>query len=266
MKKGEISFSHIREFQSPAYEIDKNDYDKILKLAKKQTFDVFKSFLVANYGKGGQEKQASGDQKADKVDVSRIKKVYIPFLTQKIEKLKESKDLKPLYTEADLQAARLDAIRSTMNDETDLAKAAKPFEEELKAKEEEEEKKKHGQSNYEKFIDKNAKTLKQLLDLPIDDETDARPYPTTQSALIKIASDIKTMKPEEFKELGFEIKLDECLKAIHEKFVENKKKAKEARDKKAKEKAEKEAADKAAGVVSEKKKPSKKGGKKEKTK
>lgn len=235
LSEGKVPFSHIRELQSPVYSVDPNVYDTLAKLAVKWNFDTFKAHLIKHHLKD--KSSEGGEAKADKgkkviADSAKIKNVFIPFLKQKVEKLSEkSSELKKEYTLLDLEKARLDAIASTVNEEAALSKEVVPFEEELEKQKASEEAKKAAGGVYTKFISDQAKAIKNLLDLPINDETGERPYPSLTSAVAEIHRRMIKATPEESAKFGFEVtdeaKRAETLKQIHAKFIENKKLARE---------------------------------------
>lgn len=234
LAEGKISFSHVREVMSPVYLIDPNMYDTLAKIAEKWSYENFKNHLIKNHLRDKGNEGTDDTTKPEKATAStaKIKNVFIPFLKLKVEKLNEkSAELKKEYTALDIEKARLDAIASTLNDQASLSKEVQPFEEELNKQAEEEKKQKASGDAYAKFISDQAKAAKNLLDLPINDETGERPYPSLTSAIAEIHKRILAMKPEELAAINLDIKDEakraEVLKQIHQKFIENKKLARE---------------------------------------
>lgn len=250
--EGKIPFSHIREMQSSAYNIDPNVYDTLAKLAAKWNFEAFKAHLIKNHLRNKPDGDKSKDDKNVKVvaNTVKIKNVFIPYLKSKVEKLSEkSSELKKEYTALDIEKARLDAIASTVNNEAALSKEVVPFEKELEEAAKLKEEQKSAEELYEKFISDQAKLAKNLIDLPINDETGERPYPSLTSALAEVHKRMLKATPEEIAKFGFDVKDEtkraETLKKIHAKYIENKKLAKE-RAAAMKEAKAKKAAEKAA--------------------
>lgn len=273
LAEGKIPFSHIREIQSSAYNIDPNVYDTLAKLAIKWNFEAFKAHLIKNHLKNKPDEAKDSDSKGTKVvaNTVKIKNIFIPYLKKRVESLSEKpNELKKEYTALDLEKARLDAIASTVNNEAALSKEVIPFEKELEEAAKLKEEQKSAEELYEKFISDQAKLAKNLIDLPINDETGERPYPSLTSALAEVHKRMLKATPEEAAKFGFDIKDEakraETLKKIHAKYIENKKLAKERaaamKEAKAKKTAEKAAEKPVSGEVGEGEKTKKKKGKK----
>ena len=208
--------------------------------------------LIKNQLRNKPDGDKSKDDKNVKVvaNTVKIKNVFIPYLKSKVEKLSEkSSELKKEYTALDIEKARLDAIASTVNNEAALSKEVVPFEKELEEAAKLKEEQKSAEELYEKFISDQAKLAKNLIDLPINDETGERPYPSLTSALAEVHKRMLKATPEEIAKFGFDVKDEtkraETLKKIHAKYIENKKLAKE-RAAAMKEAKAKKAAEKAA--------------------
>lgn len=273
LAEGKIPFSHIREMQSSAYNIDPNVYDTLAKLAIKWNFEAFKAHLIKNHLKNKPGEAKDSDSKGTKVvaNTVKIKNIFIPYLKKRVESLSEKpNELKKEYTALDLEKARLDAIASTVNDEAALSKEVIPFEKELEEAAKLKEEQKSAEELYEKFISDQAKLAKNLIDLPINDETGERPYPSLTSALAEVHKRMLKATPEETAKFGFDVKDEskraETLKKIHTKYIENKKLAKERaaamKEAKAKKAAEKAAEKPASAEGGEGEKTKKKKGKK----
>jgi ParB family chromosome partitioning protein len=252
INKGQLSFSNACLLTSDDFEIDESNLSKVAKLGTKYTHEVFKDMLKKNYGKEKEDEDSSSSTSAKKgskmVGKNTIQKVYVPYLKSKISELTEDeeKELEKAFTAADIQKARLDLINAMFEEGSEFAKEIKPYEEEMKRKEESEKKKESAKKSFERFINNQAKKVKKLIDMPVDDEGN-RPYPNVTKAVLKVQQDLKALKESEIEKLGFRFdveKLDDYTKMILKKYKDNraaaKKRAAEAKKKKEEKKREEE--------------------------
>lgn len=264
VQDGELTFSHAREMQSSKYEIDKDTQPAVGKIGQKKTYGDFCKYLASHYAADGSGDGEESDEPSTKGKSQQrrtslltpkvLSESYKPYLAKELEKAKAADDAgEKKFTLSQLLEARLDTIKSIEKDENaKLSQAIAPF---IKAQEEAEaaEKAKADANKHrDQWFKKQVRRVNELMGLPVNVETGERPYPSLNSAIAAVATEVEeSVKGDKAaaydKEAGFAAsKIEDFATKLNEAWSEDtqaKAKAKADREAKAAEKAAKEAAE-----------------------
>lgn len=261
----EITFSHARVIM---YSVPQDQWMDAAKIAKSLTIGEFTKRMEARYSSKkdeGEETSTDGTstQRSPQVRrAARLTNVYLPFFKQQAKEAKSDKEKHDWQT-------RLDTARWFLKEEdTELEKLCKPFEEELEQKEKEEEEAKQAESAKKTFVKDLLKEMRSLVkEMPKEGEK-RRTLPENLAIIRKKVEDA-VAKHQEVEEkgdsasdfeketqlLGFELPdvdkfMEEFGQAYHddvkarEEAKEKRRKKKEEEEKKKKEEEAKKKADK----------------------
>lgn len=260
----QLSFTHARQLIGMDEDIAAN----LAKLGKSMTAADFKAKVDIYKPKEGDGDSDNDDTSTKKVSTQKtvalvsskkVTKHIIPFLKQRIENADEEEKV---FSAADIAKARLDTVRSMMKDaETKLNKDLQPFIKKIEEEENEKKKVEEAGKKKEDFTKSTVREINRLINLPVDDETDERPYPSVTSALAKVTKDLKALSEEARNEkYGFQVDINDdedyekFAKSTHDSWLKDKKEKKEKKRKAAKAKAKKDAEKKAEEAAKAKKK------------
>ena len=243
---GEISFSHARVIM---YTVPMKRWAAAGEQAKGMVFDEFKRTMESRYGgdetaEGGDDAAAestTGQKRAQTIKTNQIQNFYIPHIKKQIEEA-ESEGLKKLWQ------VRLDTVNWFLRDgDTELGKAAKPWEDEEDKRKETEAASKDSKKKEESFLKDTVRRVRYFHNPKNVEEGKLRPTMPQCFALAQKEVEAVLADDAQKKELGFELgDLEKFMASVGETFNKQEKDKKEAADKKAKEKAAKEEAEKTA--------------------
>jgi len=254
---GSMSFSAARVLM---YKVDKSRWLDHRGIAKTMKLGDFEAKINELYGAkpaaADDEKPAEGavstngskQKPAQLMRAGALKDTVVVFLKEQSGKVDSEKKL---YTEKDLVEAKLDAIRTVLQEPgTKLSTDIKPFEEAQKAAQAALEASEEAVKAKEKFFHDQYKAVKQLVNAPVDLSQPDSGKLTPAECYARVNQQVQDLltDPVKVAALGFTLNGETFLQDLGTYCAEQAKKDKEAADKrkKAKEEADKKAAEEKA--------------------